>query len=171
MPRPGCTVPCATGCLQDLREAQNLVLRMRPVCALAHAASRWGILEMRANAPTAATPSPNIARWALPLRALSEVICDGPVVALWTTCAAPMPSCTAPPSPAPVDNATTESFWGRLKTASVHGRKFATRRQAAQALMDWVAFYNHSRLHSSLGYVSPMQFEQRWFTAQGKGAA
>ena len=69
------------------------------------------------------------------------------------------------------DNAPTESFWGRLKTASVHGRKFATRRQAAQAVMDWIAFYNHSRLHSSLGYVSPMQFEQRWFTAQRKGAA
>ena len=69
------------------------------------------------------------------------------------------------------DNAPTESFWGRLKTASVHGRKFATRRQAAQAVMDWIAFYNHSRLHSSLGYLSPMQFEQRWFTAQRKKAA
>ena len=69
------------------------------------------------------------------------------------------------------DNAPTESFWARLKAASVHGRKFAPRRQAAQAVMDWIAFYNHSRLHSSLGYVSPMQFEQRWFTAQRKNAA
>ncbi|MEW9000825.1 IS3 family transposase [Cupriavidus nantongensis] len=69
------------------------------------------------------------------------------------------------------DNAPTESFWGRLKTASVHGCKFATREQARQAVMDWMAFYNHRRLHSSLGYLSPMQYEQRWYEAQRKKAA
>ena len=69
------------------------------------------------------------------------------------------------------DNAPTESFWGRLKTASVHGCKFATREQAGQAVMDWMAFYNHRRLHSSLGYLSPMQYEQRWYEAQRKKAA
>jgi len=37
--------------------------------------------------------------------------------------------------------------------------------------MDWIALYNHSRLHSSLGYLSPMQFEQRWMAAQQKTAA
>ncbi len=69
------------------------------------------------------------------------------------------------------DNAPTESFWGRRKTASVHGEKFATREQARQAVMDWIAFYNHRRLHSSLDYLSPMQFEQRWYVAQRKKAA
>ena len=69
------------------------------------------------------------------------------------------------------DNAPTESFWGRMKTASVHGHKFATREQARQAVMDWMAFYNHRRLHSSLGYLSPMQYEQRWYEAQRKKAA
>ena len=69
------------------------------------------------------------------------------------------------------DNAPKESFWGRLKTASVHGCKFATREQARQAVMDWMAFYNHRRLHSSLGYLSPMQYEQRWYEAQRKKAA
>ena len=69
------------------------------------------------------------------------------------------------------DTAPTESFWGRLKTASVHGHKFVTREQAKQAVMDWMAFYNHRRLHSSLGYLSPMQFEQRWYEAQRKKAA
>ena len=69
------------------------------------------------------------------------------------------------------DNAATESFWGRLKTASVHGRQFATRPQALQAVMDWIAFYNHRRLHSSLDDLSPMQFKKRWFTAQRKKAA
>jgi putative transposase len=34
------------------------------------------------------------------------------------------------------DNAPTESLWGRLKTACVHGRPFATREQARQAVMD-----------------------------------
>ncbi|BCR26159.1 integrase [Aquipseudomonas alcaligenes] len=69
------------------------------------------------------------------------------------------------------DNAPTESFWGRMKTASVHGHKFATREQARQAVMDWMAFYNHRRLHSTLGYLSPMQYEQRWYEAQRKKAA
>ena len=69
------------------------------------------------------------------------------------------------------DNAPTESLWGRLKTACVHGQRFATRMQARQAVMDWIAFYNHSRLHSALGYLSPMQFEQRWLAAQRKSAA
>jgi hypothetical protein len=37
--------------------------------------------------------------------------------------------------------------------------------------MDWMAFYNHRSLHSSLGYLSPMQFEQRWYEAKRKKAA
>ena len=53
----------------------------------------------------------------------------------------------------------------------VHGCKFATREQARQAVMNWMAFYNHRRLHSSLGYLSPMQYEQRWYEAQRKKAA
>ena len=69
------------------------------------------------------------------------------------------------------DNAPTESFWGRLKTASVHGKKFATREEARRAVMDWIAFYNHRRLHSSLGYLSPMRYEQRWYEAQREKAA
>ncbi len=69
------------------------------------------------------------------------------------------------------DNAPTESFWGRLKTASLYGKKFATRREAMDAVLDWMAFYNHRRLHSTLGYLSPMQYEQRWYEAQRKKAA
>jgi putative transposase len=69
------------------------------------------------------------------------------------------------------DNAPTESFWGRLKTASLYGRKFATRQEAMDAVLDWIAFYNHRRLHSTLGYVSPMQYEDRWHAAQRKKAA
>jgi transposase InsO family protein len=69
------------------------------------------------------------------------------------------------------DNVPTESFWGRLKTASLYGRKFATRQEAMDAVLDWMAFYNHRRLHSTLGYLSPMQYEERWHAAQRKKAA
>ena len=69
------------------------------------------------------------------------------------------------------DNAPTESFWGRLKTASLYGKKFATRQEAMGAVLDWMAFYNNRRLHSTLGYLSPMQYEKRWDAAQRKKAA
>jgi len=64
------------------------------------------------------------------------------------------------------DNAPTESLWGRLKVGRLYGRRFATRRDAMDEVMDWLTFYNHRRLHSSLGYVSPMTFEKRWTAAQ-----
>jgi putative transposase len=38
----------------------------------------------------------------------------------------------------------------------------ATRRQAKDDVMDWITFYNHRRLHSTLGYTSPITFEQKW---------
>jgi putative transposase len=64
------------------------------------------------------------------------------------------------------DNAPTEILWGRLRVGRLYGRRFATRREAMDEVMDWLTFYNHKRLHSTLGYVSPMTFEQRWTAAQ-----
>jgi len=64
------------------------------------------------------------------------------------------------------DNAPTESLWGRLKVGRLYGRKFATRRDAMDEVISWLTFYNHKRLHSTLGHVSPMAFEQRWNAAQ-----
>ena len=69
------------------------------------------------------------------------------------------------------DNAPTESLWGSLKVARLHGMHFATRRAAMDEVIDWMCFYNHRRLHSTLAYVSPMQFEQRWLADQEKQAA
>jgi putative transposase len=53
-------------------------------------------------------------------------------------------------------NAPTESFWGRLKVGRLYGRKFEIRRQAMDEVIDWMTFYNHRRIHSTLGYVNPM---------------
>lgn len=58
------------------------------------------------------------------------------------------------------DNAPKESFWATLKNELVHHERFATREQARAAIFDYIeVFYNRTRLHSSLGYVSPEQFE------------
>ena len=43
--------------------------------------------------------------------------------------------------------------------------------QLWKCINNWMAFYNHRRLHSSLGYLSPMRYEQRWYEAQRKEAA
>ena len=64
------------------------------------------------------------------------------------------------------DNAPTESLWGHMKVARLHVNHFATRREAMDEVMDWLNFYNSTRLHQTLGYVSPMQFEQSWTAAQ-----
>jgi putative transposase len=69
------------------------------------------------------------------------------------------------------DNAVVESLWGALKMARIHGKRFATRRAAMDEVIDWLSFYNRRRLHSRLGYVSPMQFERAWLAAQQKQAA
>jgi putative transposase len=69
------------------------------------------------------------------------------------------------------DNALTESFWVRHKVGRLYCRKFETRRQAMDEVIDWMTFYNHRRLHSTLGYISPMQFEKSWYAAQQKKVA
>ena len=69
------------------------------------------------------------------------------------------------------DNAPTESLWGRLKVGRLYGRTFATQRDAMDEIIDWLTFYNHRRLHSTLGYVSPMRFEKNWHAAQQDKAA
>jgi putative transposase len=69
------------------------------------------------------------------------------------------------------DNAPTESLWGSLKVGRLHGMRFETRRRAMDEVIDWLTFYNYRRLHSTLGYISPMPFEKNWFAAQFKNAA
>jgi len=52
------------------------------------------------------------------------------------------------------DNAVSESVWGSLKVARLHGRRFAERLEALDKVTDWMSFDSHRRLHSTLGYVS-----------------
>ncbi len=59
------------------------------------------------------------------------------------------------------DNAPMESFFASLKKELVHGADFATRAEARAAIFAYIeVFYNNQRRHSSLGYVSPAEYEQ-----------
>jgi len=61
------------------------------------------------------------------------------------------------------DNAPVESFFGRLKCELAPDRMFATRDQARAALFEYLeVFYNRVRRHSSLGFVSPAEFERTY---------
>ena len=63
------------------------------------------------------------------------------------------------------DNAPVESFFGTLKRELVHHRRFATREMARREVFEYIeVWYNRQRRHSSLGYVSPSEFEQRALT-------
>jgi len=59
------------------------------------------------------------------------------------------------------DNAPTESLFGSLKTECVRGERFETHAEARAALFDYLAFYNHRRRHSALGYHPPTEYERR----------
>lgn len=58
------------------------------------------------------------------------------------------------------DNAPTERFFRSLKTERLHGLRFSTRRSARLEIVDYITYYNCLRLHSTLGYLSPMAYEK-----------
>jgi len=61
------------------------------------------------------------------------------------------------------DNAVAESFFATLKTELVHRQRWTTRQQAKTAIFDFIeGFYNRQRRHSTLGYLTPAEFERRY---------
>lgn len=59
------------------------------------------------------------------------------------------------------DNAVSESFFATLKKELVHHEKYKTREQARLSMFDYIeTFYNRSRLHSHLNYLSPEMYER-----------
>ena len=59
------------------------------------------------------------------------------------------------------DNAPMESYWHSLKVEETHGQDFATRAAAMHSVFAYIeGWYNTTRMHSSLGYKSPTQFER-----------
>jgi putative transposase len=60
------------------------------------------------------------------------------------------------------DNAAMESFFSSLKCEWVHHQDYKTRMEASRDIFDYIAgFYNNARRHSTLGYLSPSEFEAK----------
>ena len=61
------------------------------------------------------------------------------------------------------DNAAMESFFSSLKTERTARKVYRTRDEARADVFDYIErFYNPQRRHSTLGYLSPVEFEARW---------
>lgn len=69
------------------------------------------------------------------------------------------------------DNSVAESFWSSLKRELVHRYRFPDRASARRAIFAWINRYNRLRLHSSLGYVPPIEWENHYRRPQADLAA
>jgi transposase InsO family protein len=70
------------------------------------------------------------------------------------------------------DNAVGESWFATLKEELIHRQSWATIAQVRRAVIAFIEiFYNHQRLHSSLGYLTPVEFEQQIHQAPRRKAA
>ncbi|MCP4746255.1 MAG: IS3 family transposase [Desulfobacteraceae bacterium] len=61
------------------------------------------------------------------------------------------------------DNAPTDRFFRSLKSERLTACRFITRDAAKNEILDYITFYNSIRLHSYLGYVSPMDYEKEQY--------
>ena len=58
------------------------------------------------------------------------------------------------------DNAPTERVIGSIKSEHLSDYRFTRRRSAELEVLDYIGYYNSIRLHSTLGYKSPMAYEK-----------
>lgn len=64
------------------------------------------------------------------------------------------------------DNACAESFFANLKKDIIHGVRFTTRAEAKTKIVEYIEmFYNCTRIHSSIGDMSPIEFENMYYTS------
>lgn len=69
------------------------------------------------------------------------------------------------------DNAITESFFATLKRELIYRKEYQNHAEARQDIFEYIeVWYNRQRRHSSLGYVSPVEYEQQWVKATAKAA-
>lgn len=69
------------------------------------------------------------------------------------------------------DNAVTETLFGSLKVERLHDETFISVRAAKDAVIRWILWYNQKRMHSTIGYQSPAEFETAWQQKQLKAVA
>lgn len=66
-----------------------------------------------------------------------------------------------------LDNAVAESFFATLQTELLDRRRWPTRRMLTSAIFEYIeGFYNRRRRHSTLEYLSPVEYERRWYEEQ-----
>ena len=59
------------------------------------------------------------------------------------------------------DNAFAESFFATLKKELIYRNRFKTKAEAQKAIFEYIeVWYNRKRIHSSIGYMTPVQFEE-----------
>jgi putative transposase len=64
------------------------------------------------------------------------------------------------------DNAVIESFWAHMQTELLDRRRWKTRVELANAILEYLEiFYNRQRRHSSLGWRTPMEYEKHHTTS------
>jgi putative transposase len=62
-----------------------------------------------------------------------------------------------------VDNSVKERFWGSLRTEWIQGKIYQTKKEAIEDIEKYIDVYNRQRLHSTLGYKFPDEFEKQYY--------